>query len=213
MKTARFTEVVKAGGAPETYLLWVPAEKDKTFQRALREHRIMTVHRELRGAKKEFGTVGFHKAPIAQWLMFPKSLRRFEDRRIVGINYDLMAKPNPAQLAAAEKAAAKAAARKSKRATEDGEITDQKIVKFEQPEPARSAEAATSRPTRPEPTTVAVDKPKTEKPPKISRSKAAPVRRMITTIEKAMKELKAGKAVLAYGRLESLVEEMKAGSE
>ena len=91
MKTARFSNVVKAAGAPQTYLFWTPPKDDKTFQRALKEHRVMTVHQELRGSKKDYGSVGFREEPNAQYLLFPKSIRSFADQKIIAINYDLLA--------------------------------------------------------------------------------------------------------------------------
>jgi len=213
MKTARFTDAVKAGGAPEPYLLWAPVEKDKTFQRAIKEHRIMTIHQEPRGTRKDYGTVGFHEEPSAQWLMFPKSLRRFEDRRIIGINYDLMAKPSPAEAAAAEKAAAKAAARNQKKATTKPATADSNIVKFETPASKKLVEAEKPRSSKPE-LGRAVEKAKVkettpEKPSKTTKLEPVRVPRIISGIEKAMNELKSGKTVLAYEQLESLVKELK----
>jgi hypothetical protein len=96
MKTARFSEVVKKAGAPESYLLLGKPEKDRAFQAALKQQRIMSVHTAMHGGKKDYGTVGWTKEGGAQLLLFPRSLRRFTDRRIVGINYDLMAQhPEP----------------------------------------------------------------------------------------------------------------------
>jgi hypothetical protein len=38
----------------------------------------------------EFGEVGFHEHKGAQYLEFPKSLRRFAEKRIVGIRWELV---------------------------------------------------------------------------------------------------------------------------
>jgi hypothetical protein len=38
----------------------------------------------------EFGVVGFTSRKAAIHLMFPKSLKRFEGKRIVGIKWDLV---------------------------------------------------------------------------------------------------------------------------
>ena len=38
----------------------------------------------------EFGIVGFKEQKGASYLIFPKSLKRFENKRIVGINWDLV---------------------------------------------------------------------------------------------------------------------------
>jgi len=37
----------------------------------------------------EFGIAGFKERKGARYLVFPKSLKRFEERRIVGINWKL----------------------------------------------------------------------------------------------------------------------------
>ena len=42
-------------------------------------------------AGREFGMVGFKETKSgASYLIFPKGLKRFEDRRIIGINWDLV---------------------------------------------------------------------------------------------------------------------------
>ena len=38
----------------------------------------------------DFGLVGFEKRKGARYLVFPKSLKRFEDERIIGIKWDLV---------------------------------------------------------------------------------------------------------------------------
>src|SRR3954471_3738578 len=95
MKTAKFSEVVKKCGEPAIYLAWVDPARDKTFKRALSEHRVMTLHQELHGGKKDFGSVGFLKDRHAQLLVFPKSLRRFFERKVIAIDYALIAKDPP----------------------------------------------------------------------------------------------------------------------
>ncbi len=51
----------------------------------------MTLHRTIKGTKKDYATVGLYVGAHAQFLIFPKSLKPFADRRIVGIDYDLIA--------------------------------------------------------------------------------------------------------------------------
>ena len=92
MKSARFSLVVKKCGTPEIYLAWVDPKRDRTLKRALAENRVMTLHQELHGGKKDFGTVGFLKDRHAQILLFPKSLRRFAGQRIIAVDYALFAK-------------------------------------------------------------------------------------------------------------------------
>ena len=48
----------------------------------------MTIQKTEAGT--EFGIVGFKERKDASYLIFPKSLKRFENRRIVGINWDLL---------------------------------------------------------------------------------------------------------------------------
>ena len=47
----------------------------------------MTIQKSETGS--EFGMVGFKEKKGASYLVFPKSLKRFENNRIVGINWDL----------------------------------------------------------------------------------------------------------------------------
>jgi cytosine deaminase len=91
VKTARFADVVKSAGAPEVLAVWTDPRKDNDFQRALRAHRIMTVHQTVVGAKKDFAEVGFIPGPNVSYLQFPRSLEEFAGRRIVGVNYGLLA--------------------------------------------------------------------------------------------------------------------------
>jgi len=88
VKTARFAEVIENSGKPEVYTLWQKAATDRHFQSALKNHRVMTVQRSETGT--EFGLVGFQESKGAIYLLFPKSLKRFENKRIVGINWDLV---------------------------------------------------------------------------------------------------------------------------
>src|SRR5207248_905493 len=87
-KTVRFASVVAKSGRPEPYTLWTAPEKDRHFQSALKGERVMTVHQENVGGKKDFGEVGFKKE--GSFLVFPKSLKRFAGARIIGIKYDLL---------------------------------------------------------------------------------------------------------------------------
>jgi len=50
----------------------------------------MTIQRTNSGT--EFGIVGFKQTKDARYLVFPKSLKRFENRRVVGINWDLVSR-------------------------------------------------------------------------------------------------------------------------
>ena len=87
-KTVRFFEVVKKAGTPEVYTLWQKPAKDPKFQSFLKNNRVMTTQKSEAGT--EFGFAGFKESKGAIYLVFPKSLKRFADNRIVGINWDLV---------------------------------------------------------------------------------------------------------------------------
>jgi hypothetical protein len=62
-------------------------------EKAINANRVMTVHQQVTGAKADFGTVGFQKGASGQILIFPKSLKRFADKRVTGFKYDLLEWP------------------------------------------------------------------------------------------------------------------------
>src|SRR5690349_21705527 len=90
VKTARFRDVVSKCGAPKIVTLWQDPNKDKNFQRALREERIISVHQTVVGSRKDFAEVGFVKGAGITYLEFEKPLTAFAGRRIVGIDYALL---------------------------------------------------------------------------------------------------------------------------
>jgi hypothetical protein len=87
-KQARFAEVVERCGEPHTYTLWQEPKKDRHLQSQVKQGHIMTIARTEKG--REYGMVGFFERKSALYLEFPKSLKRFADRRIVGIKWDLV---------------------------------------------------------------------------------------------------------------------------
>jgi len=87
-KTKRFADVVESAGKPKPYTLWQKPSQDRHLQSEIRNHRVMTVLKTDSGT--EFGMVGFKEQKGAVYLVFPKSLKRFENNRIVGINWDLV---------------------------------------------------------------------------------------------------------------------------
>jgi len=94
VKTVRFSKVVEKSGAPETYLVLMDPTKDRTLQAAVKAQRVMTVAQQTVGTKTDRGEVGFHPGLNRQFLVFPKSLRSFADRDVVGIKYDLLSSPD-----------------------------------------------------------------------------------------------------------------------
>ena len=55
----------------------------------------MSVRQAVTGTKKDFGEVGYLTGTNITYLVFPKSLKAFADRRIVGIDYALLPQPEP----------------------------------------------------------------------------------------------------------------------
>jgi hypothetical protein len=86
VKTARFTQVIEKCKEPEVYTLWQSPAQDRHLQSEIKNHRVMTIQKSDAGT--EFGIVGFKERKGASYLVFPKSLKRFENKRIVGINWD-----------------------------------------------------------------------------------------------------------------------------
>ena len=54
----------------------------------VRNNRVMTIRASETGT--EFGVAGFHKEKNARYLAFPKSLKRFEGQRVIGIDWLLV---------------------------------------------------------------------------------------------------------------------------
>ena len=88
VKTARFAQVVEKAGKPEVYTLWQKLAQDRHLQSEIKNNRVMTIQKSEAGS--EFGMVGFKEKKGASYLIFPKSLKRFENKRIIGINWDLI---------------------------------------------------------------------------------------------------------------------------
>lgn len=170
MKTARFTEVVATAGPPQVHSLWVAPGQDPALKRAVRDCRVMTIHQMLRGTQKDYGTVGLQADQSSQILVFPKSLRRFSDVRIVGIDYSLVMQPDPKD-PAPPFVPPKSKARKSS---------------FTPAQRTGGAAIANSRALPPK--------------PGFTRDE------LLAEIRRAVRELKAGKAVAAYERLSGLID-------
>ncbi|MDB6154565.1 MAG: hypothetical protein JWL90_3018 [Chthoniobacteraceae bacterium] len=175
MKTVRFSQVTAQCGAPEPYTLWNKPESDKRFQRALKEHRIMTIHQETVGSKKDYGEVGFTKDKQGNLLLFGKSLRAFEGRRIIGVKYELL---------------------KSAPAAASVPVL---------PTPAKKRPAKPFRHPFPKYEPVDVSHVNRIKPAEALPEKDATrdLARLTRLVRRAMKELKEGKSVAAYQTLEN----------
>jgi hypothetical protein len=85
-RNTRFSEIVAASGRPEVYTLWLDPKSDRQLQKLIKAQRVVTVLKSDAGT--DFGQVGFKEKKGATYLTFPKSLKRFENHRIIGIKWD-----------------------------------------------------------------------------------------------------------------------------
>jgi hypothetical protein len=88
VKTVRFVQVIEKCGEPEVYTLWQRPGADRHLQSQIKNNRVMTIQKS--GSGTEFGIVGFKERKGATYLVFPRSLKRFAEKRIVGINWALV---------------------------------------------------------------------------------------------------------------------------
>jgi hypothetical protein len=84
-KTARFSQVIENCGKPQVYTLWQKPSADRHLQAQIKNNRVMTILKTESGT--DFGIVGFKESRDARYLIFPKSLKRFAEMRIVGIDW------------------------------------------------------------------------------------------------------------------------------
>ena len=183
-KTVRFAAVVKRAGTPAAYLLWTSPKRDPKFQSALADHQVMTVHREVRGTRADHGEIGYRADRNALFLLFPKSLRRFRDCRVIGIDYDLLA------TGTAVSGAGPAFAPERKHAPASPKLIPE-IAHF--PEKENPLET---------PSKAKVSRPASRKNP---RAAAHLDRQTAGQIREAVRELKTGRYVAAYTRLNALL--------
>jgi hypothetical protein len=88
VKTARFAQVIEDCGKPQVYTLWQKPSTDRHLQSQLKNNRVMTILKSPSGT--DFGIVRLKESKDARYLIFPKSLKRFVDERIVGIDWGLV---------------------------------------------------------------------------------------------------------------------------
>jgi hypothetical protein len=88
LKTARFSQIVEKFGEPEVYTLWQKPAADRHLQSRIKNNRVMTIQKSESGT--DFGIAGFKERKGATYLLFPKSLKRFADKRIIGIDWALV---------------------------------------------------------------------------------------------------------------------------
>jgi hypothetical protein len=88
VKTARFSQVVEKCGKPQVYTLWQKLAVDRHLQAQIKKNRVVTILKSESGT--DFGMVGFKQRKGATYLLFPKSLKQFADKRIVGIDWSFV---------------------------------------------------------------------------------------------------------------------------
>jgi hypothetical protein len=88
VKTARFSQAVEKCGRPQVYTLWQKPAADRHLQAQIKNSRVMTIQKSESGT--DFGVVGFKGRKGATYLVFPRSLKRFADKRIIGIDWALV---------------------------------------------------------------------------------------------------------------------------
>jgi len=88
IKTARFSQIIENCGNPQVYTLWQKPLADRPLQAQIKKSRVMTILKSESGT--DFGIVGFKESREARYLIFPKSLKRFGEKRIIGIDWALV---------------------------------------------------------------------------------------------------------------------------
>jgi len=88
IKTTRFSRIVEKCGKPQVYTLWQKPSADRHLQAQIKKSRVMTILKSESGT--DFGIVGFKESREARYLVFPKSLKRFAEKRIIGMDWTLV---------------------------------------------------------------------------------------------------------------------------
>jgi hypothetical protein len=88
IKTARFARVIESCGKPQVYTLWQKPTVDRHLQSQIKNNRVMTMLKSESGT--DFGIASFKESQDARYLIFPKSLKRFAEKRIIGIDWALV---------------------------------------------------------------------------------------------------------------------------
>ena len=96
-KRIRFGDLVKSTGKPQTATLWMVTKKDPAFSRALRQNRVLTIVQQRPGGHQEFGIIGFLLGSRATYLVFPRTLPKNENARVIGVNRQLLDEPKAAE--------------------------------------------------------------------------------------------------------------------
>ena len=189
MKTVRFAQVIAKSGKPETHSLWTSPDKDPVFKAAVESHRIMTVHQNTVGSIADHGVVGYDEDAQGTLLIFPRSIKSFANRRVVGIKYDQLVEPKVGK-----------------------RVRTAKLKLLPKPKSVSSVVRGgnSNAKSRPKKSSKSKRKPEHSPPkkPNVRRATADPnkaakeVAQIKAAVKRAMKELQKGKAVSAYQVLE-----------
>jgi hypothetical protein len=87
-KTIRFSQIVEKCGKPSVHILWQKPAADRHLQTLVKNNRVMTVQKTESGT--DFGIIGFKERKGARYLNFPKSLKQFTDKRVIGVDWTLL---------------------------------------------------------------------------------------------------------------------------
>jgi hypothetical protein len=145
MGPVRFSKIVETVGKPSVHLLWMEPAKDRVLQKAINANCVMTIHQYLTDTRSDFGVVGFQKGIPGQILIFPRSLKCFAGRRVVGVKYDLLEWPAvPRNQQSVRTGSAKRPAKQKSHGTEIPSVTGKRpageervtarVIKFPTPE-------------------------------------------------------------------------------
>jgi hypothetical protein len=218
MKTARFAEVVKQCGEPEAHLLLIEPSKDRESQAAIKAKRVMTVFQDTVGTKADRGVVGFEPGPARQFLIFPKALRGFEAKNIVGIKYELWSTKEPSK---AERAApVRVPKKKAKRPEMPNNILQmppmprgkETAPEMAQPRKAKTAAKVKTEPkAKPEPPRkqklAGKADPKKEAHSTRSEEPVVEISELKEKVRAAMAALEQGKQIAAFNILKGVVDD------
>ena len=223
MATARFSEVVKRCGEPESHLLLIEPSKDRELQAAIKAKRVMTVFQDTVGSKADRGAVGFEPGPARQFLIFPKSLRDYEGKDIVGIKYELWSTKAPpkSQRAAPVKAPVKKKKAVPKTAdlpsnvvvlpsmNERADDAPAKTVKAKEEKPKKKAKKAAKEKLAAGPKKGKVRRAAEREEAVVLRGEApnAEVAEIKEKVRAVMEVLEQGKQIAAFNLLKKIVED------
>jgi hypothetical protein len=217
VSTVRFSKVIEACGKPDIHLLLIDPVKDKALQAAIKSDRVMTLYQQ--SGSTDHGIVGFEQGRSRQFLVFPKSLKPFNDQRIVGIKYELLEDAPVPEKETAKKEPVKPADEEGpkpapgRKTSEPSKRADRQVptvvpktatAKQKEGEPAeKESEDQESSKATSEDKVVKFQTPEPAEPPAAERDD---IKELKQRVREAMDALEAGKQVVAFNLLKSILE-------